>query len=227
MNRWQLLRILLLATTFGGVLLVLLKSILYPAIGDYPDNKVSSFVFPAAVPLAGWQSLESKPLNHQTVKSSNFVPGRQYRYSQKNITLEIEMRYLVDPNADVNNFIKSYTPISSSAKQVLSVLRRREGIGFYSLFVHQQRAYLSACINFRGGSTVTDRQFWQNRNTRDVFSSRFVSWLLGQSQLRNPGCLWSHLSIPLKNSSHEEAYQTLEKAWVTWYKWWHPRFPNP
>lgn len=226
MTYWKPFRILLLATTFSGVLLVLGKSILYPTISAFPNYTLPSFVFPAAVPLPGWQLLGSNSLDNKTANSSN-VLGRRYRYIQNNLTLDIEMRYLVDPNADVNNFIRTYTTIKLSTDQILSVLRQREGIGFYSLFIHQKRAYLSACINSRGGSTVTDRQFWQNRNVRDVFSSRFVSWLLGQSQLRNPGCLWAHLSVPLNNSSPEKAYQTLEKAWVNWYKWWHFRFPNP
>jgi cyanosortase A-associated protein len=49
---------------------------------------------------------------------------------------------------------------------------------------------------------------------------------LGQEGLKDRRCLWAHLSVPLKNSSPEAAYQVLEKAWFSWYQWWQPRFPK-
>jgi cyanosortase A-associated protein len=50
--------------------------------------------------------------------------------------------------------------------------------------------------------------------------------LLGQEALLDKRCLWVYLSIPLRNSSPEEAYKTLEQAWFSWYQWWQPRFPK-
>ncbi|NJQ98397.1 MAG: hypothetical protein HC784_13990, partial [Hydrococcus sp. CSU_1_8] len=40
-------------------------------------------------------------------------------------------------------------------------------------------------------------------------------------------CLWTHLSIPLKETPREQAYQILEQVWVSWYQWWHPRLSQP
>lgn len=223
MDRWKELRISLLATIFGAVLFVLGKSILYPTSSD---RTVSPFIFPAAVSLPQWQPLASHPLDNPTAERPQYISEKHYRYIQNSLSLDIEMRYLVNTNGDVKDFIKNYTAIRSSAGQLLPVLRQQKGVGFYNLFVHQGRAYVSACINSRGHSTVTDNQFRRNRNIYDVPSSRIVLWLLGQAELRDERCLWAHLSVPLKNSSPEDAYQTLEKAWFSWYQWWSQRFPN-
>ena len=221
MNCWKKIRISLLATTFGGVLFVLGKSILYPSLSDRIQP---SLVFPAAVSLPEWQPLASRPLVDQIAESSEYISGRHYRYIQNGFPLDIEMRYLVKTDGNIRLYINKYTNIPSSPDQPLPILRQQDRIGFYSLFVYQKRAYLSACINPRGGSTVTDYQFRRNRYIYDVRLSRFLPWLLGEADLRDVRCLWAHLSVPLNNSSPEKAYQVLEKTWISWYNLWSPRF---
>lgn len=211
-------RPLLLAVTFSSVFLVLGKIVLSPYAGS---RTVTSFVFPPVVPLSGWQSLPSHALSDRSSNHLNYISGRQYQYTQKDLPLNIEMRYVVNTTGDVKDFLKTYTFIPSSP-----VLRQQEGIGFYGLFAYQGKAYLSSCVNPRGGSTVTARQFKQNRNTYDLPSERLLPWFLGQTNLKDERCLWANLSIPLRNSSPESAYQFLEKAWSSWYQWWHPRFPK-
>jgi cyanosortase A-associated protein len=224
MNGWKKIRISFLAITFGGVCFALGKSILYPSVSD---RTPLPFVFPPAVSLPEWQPVASSPLVSTTEESSNYLVGRHYRYIKQGLSLDIEMRYLVQTDGNVNFFIKKYKTIPSSPGQLLPVLRQQEGVGSYNLFVHQGRAYLSTCINPRGGSTVTNNQFILNRYLYDVRLGRLLPWLLGQVELRDMRCLWAHMSVPLNNSSPENAYKTLEKAWVSWYKWWSPRFPNP
>ena len=224
MKHWQQFRILLSATIFGAAILVLGKVILYPTSSDRP---VSSFVFPSKVALPGWQLLESKPLETLATDNHQYISGKYYRYIHKGLSLDVQMRYLVNTDGDVKNLLKKYTPIRFWAEQVLPVVPQQQGVGFYSLFVYDEKAYLSACINSRGGSTVTDRQFRRNRNLYDVPSSRLLLWLLSQAELRDERCLWAHMSVPVKDSSTDDAYKTLEKAWFSWYKWWSQRFPNP
>lgn len=224
MKGWERFRISLLAALFGSVLLVLGKSLLYPT-GSQPT--LTPFNFPPAVSLPQWQPLASTPLDNKTAKSPKFLSGRRYHYIQNGVPLDIEMRYVVPADGDVKELLKAHTAIPPDAGQVLPVLREKEGVGSYTLFAHQGRAYLSACINPRGGSTVTKDEFSRNRYLYDVRSHRFLPWLLGQAELRDMRCLWAHLSVPLNNSSHEKAYQTLEKAWFSWYHWWSSRFPNP
>lgn len=219
MNIWKNIRLSFLAVTLLGVLLVLAKSILIPA---EDKQTASAFVFPTAVPLTSWQSLSSNPLITQNPKHINYLSGRQYQYIQNDLPLNIEMRYVVNTVGDVKEFIKQNTQIPLSKV----TLRQQAGIGFYNLFTAEGKAYLSSCINPRGGTTVTDRQFKQNRNTYDVQINRLLPWLLGQENLKDNRCLWTHLSVPLKHTTPDHAYQKLETAFFSWYQWWEPRFPK-
>ena len=213
------LRLSLLAVIFGSVFCVLGKTILPLTAGN-----ITPFVFPAAVPLPAWQPQKSRPLAAPIAEIPEYLSGRHYRYIQNDLTLDIEMRYMVNTPGHVKYFIRSIQP---SPNQLTLALRQQKAVGFYYLFAHQRRAYLSTCINSRGGSTATESQFQQNRYLYDIHLGRLLPWLLGREAFQDKRCLWAHLSIPLKDSASEDAYQTLEKAWVDWYKWWRPRFPQP
>lgn len=215
---WRNLRIPFLAFSFSGVMMVLGKSILYPAVSS---SVVAPFAFPTTVALPGWQSLPSHPLRDINAQYPNYLSGRQYQYIQDELNLEIEMRYLVNSVGDIDELPNSHKYNSLSPQ-----LRQKKGIGFYEVFTDREKAYLRSCINPYGGSTVNDKQFKQNRNTYDLQSNRLIPWLLGIKKLKDERCLWAYLSIPLKRSSHEAAYQHLENVWVSWYGWWQPRFPK-
>ncbi|AFY76745.1 MAG: cyanoexosortase A system-associated protein [Hydrococcus sp. C42_A2020_068] len=216
---WKQIRYSFLVVTFGGVLFVLGKSILAPTISY--RTIADSFVFPSEVPLPGWQPLASRSLPKSNYEFPKLVAGRHYRYQQNGLNLDIEMRYFTATNGDVRIFIQQYAGIAQS------LVVHHQKTGFYGLFARQQRAYLSACINRRGSSTVTAEQFEQNRYLYDISLNRLLPWLLGQEPLRDKRCLWAHLSIAVPNASSEAAYRDLEKIWVSWYNWWNPRFPKP
>lgn len=221
-------RLGLLSVVLGGVFLVLGKAVLAPEARIGPvmaGTSITPLVFPAVVPLPGWQAVQSHPLAAPVAKRDENLSGRNYRYSQQGLPLEIEMRYLINTIADVKSLSKSYAvPAGSMA------MRQRQGVGFYSLWVDPQRTYLSACINPYGGSTVTEAQFERNRYLYDYRSdallTRLLPWLLGQGGIRDVRCLWAHLSIPASSASDDKAYRTLESVWFSWYQWWHPRFPK-
>lgn len=227
MSVWKQLRIPLLVLTFVNIFFVFGKSILDPTIGK---QTVAPFVFPPDVPLPQWQRLASHPLKDQTVDrppaTKSAMLGRQYRYIQKDLQLDINMRYELETLGDVKQLIKDHTAIKFSLNQPLIILRQHKQLGFYGLFVYQKRAYLDACINSQGGSTFTKEQFSYNRIQYDVQFNRLFFWLLGKQALRDRRCLWSHLSITLNQSSPESAYVILENVWFSWYQWWHPRFPK-
>lgn len=225
MNRLTKIRLSLLATISVAVLLVLGKSILFP---NTKKQTFTPFVFPETVSLPEWQFVGSNSLDSQTPPKKNniYISGNHYRYIQKDLPIDIEMRYEVKTSAEVKDFLKNYTAIPSSSGQFKPLMRQQKGVGFYNLFVHQDRTYLLACINPRGGSTTKLEQFMTNRNTYDMGFDRFVPWLLGQSDFRDRRCLWALLSRPLNKSSPEDAYKTLEKAWFAWYQWWMPNFPK-
>ncbi len=217
---WKQFRIWLLALTFGSSILVLGKVILLPHLDK---SKETAFVFPEKVPLPQWQLSATIALEQPTVEHPELIAHQHYRFIENDLTLDIEMRYLHNLyNADVNSLIHSYTNRPSSA-----IVRQREGVGYYGLGVDKKRAYLSACINPRGGSTFTHIQFRRNRYLEDVRLERLVPVLQNQELLLDKRCLWAHFSVPLQNSSTDAAYQILEKAWFSWYQWWRPRFPKP
>ena len=217
------LRLSLLTIISGSIFCVLAKTILAPAT---PNNTVSlfaPFVFPTVVSLPEWQLLNSHLLAAPIPKNLEYAAGRHYQYIQKNQTLDIEMRYMINTSGSVRFFISSILQLPSQLKLAP---RQREGVGFYYLFAHEQRAYLSTCINSRGSSTVTELQFQQNRYLYDMHLSRLLAWLLGKGTFKDRRCLWMHLSTPVKNSTFEDKYKTLEQTWFDLYKWWQPRFPQ-
>ncbi|NEO99884.1 MAG: cyanoexosortase A system-associated protein [Symploca sp. SIO2E9] len=212
------LRIPFLTITCSGVLLVLGKLIVAPNSNEYTAKP---FVLPSEVPLTQWQSLPSQSLFTPIVWQPNLMTSRNYQYQQKDLSLDIEMRYLVPTSGNVKTLLQTYTAIPASTE-----IRHQEEVGFYYLLVDEQRAYLSSCINPRGKTTVTPQQFTENGNRHDLRLNRLLPWLMGEVQLRDRRCLWTNLSIPVEDTSPSEAYQILEKAWFSWYQSWQPRFPK-
>ncbi len=227
MSLGKQLRIALLAIASANVLLVFSRSILDPSIGKRP---IAPFTFPTAVPLPQWQQSAAQPLPKLTVERWPYgklnLPGIHYRYQQNNLPLDIKMRYEVETDGNVRQITENNSEVRFLQLKSQPVIRQHQQLGFYGLFVYEQRAYLDACINSRGGSTFTSAQFDTNRIRYDSQLNRLIPWLLGQQNLRDNRCLWAQLSIPLYKSSPQSAYKVLETAWFSWYQWWQPRFPN-
>lgn len=210
---WKHLHLSILAVTFSITLLVLGRVILLPK----PEKATDSSIFSEKISLEQWQFKKNESLPKPKKLYLELIAQKRYQYIRNNLPLDIEMRYVTDGN--VPKLIKKFTSIASS-----STVQKKEGIGYYGLGIDQKRAYLSACINPYGNSTFTEEQFNQNRFHYEMQPKHLLSWLLGQQQLQHKRCLWSHLSIPLNNSSPETAYQVLESVWFSWYQWWQPRF---
>ncbi len=217
----QKFRIALLATTAIGIILVLIKSIVNPVSRN---PQIAEFAFPETVPLPKWQLVATDAVNPHLVKpptyiSGEFVSGKHYRYSRNGTTIDIEMRYFANTNGDLKSFITHQTG------QLSPVLRQQDR-GVYALFSHQEKAYLSACINPSGGSTVTSDRFNRNRLLYDPHWQRIVPWFLGEKGLQDRRCLWAHLSVAIADGdSIDSAYQTLETVWFSWYDRWNLHFP--
>ena len=222
------LRISLLIFTFAGTTLIAGKLALDPNLGKRQRNFL---VFPETVPISGWQSQGSKPFIGKTTEDKQIIGkpfdrGKQYRYSQNNLPLEVETIYQLDSFGEYKLFLRNYSSIANAPSEQFFVTRQTPNIGSYGMYVVQNRAYLTACINPRGGSTLTRQEFSKNRDRYDLLSERTIPWLLGQQGLRDTRCLWSHFSIPLNKSSPQTAYALLEKAWISWYQWWILHYPQ-
>lgn len=203
-------------------IVVLGKSLAYPVV---QSSSVSKFAFPKSIPLSRSQFVSSDAVNPYLVRppayiAGDFIAGKRYRYLYGEKYLDIEMRYLNNTNGDLKSFINSQTG------KLLPTLKDSDR-GFYSIYSDENKAYLSACINSRGGSTVTNDQFNRDRLIYDVRLNRILPWLLGQAELKDRRCLWAHLSIPLESKAFQEkTYQTLKIAWFDWYDWWQSNFPH-
>ncbi|AFZ06353.1 hypothetical protein Osc7112_1869 [Oscillatoria nigro-viridis PCC 7112] len=217
---WKPVRLSLLAVTLGGVLLVAGKLVFYPSDG----KKVATpFEFPESVPLADWKLNKSAPI--ELSDNSEFKAARKYEYQKNSMALEIEMRYAVNTIGDVEGMMKGHTVLKSYPGKL--ALANTQGAGFHGILQQQNRLYLSSCINPRGSATVTSQQFRYNRNTRDWQPNRILFWLLGRGNIQDRRCLWTQMSVPLDKKTPEDAKKILENAWVSWYEWWQPRFPDP
>ncbi len=221
-SSWQPIRLSILAIAFGGTLLTLAKLTTSPK----PDTaKQEANTLSATVPLPGWQLVNTEPITTNTEART----GRRYRFQQGNTTLNAEQYYMVS-DGNVSRYLFVHSPVKT-ANASMKVKFKPE-VGHYGLITHDGNAYLSACINPRGSSTVTESQFTQNRYASDLQLSRIAPWLLGQESLIDYRCLWTLMSISLKQGSksgalvaEEKAYKNLEDAWFSWHQWWQANFP--
>ncbi|PZV16632.1 MAG: cyanoexosortase A system-associated protein [Leptolyngbya sp.] len=218
---WQPARISLLAITVGGTLLVLGKLLTLPKVDKTATQPVNTLE--TTVPLSGWQLLNNSELKAN--KDSRF--GRSYRFQQGKNTLNADVHYMTS-DGNVSRYLFVYSPIRT-ANANLKIKYQLE-TGFYGVLSDKGQAYLTACVNPRGKSTVTEQQFTQNRYTSDLKLNRILPWVLGQESLIDRRCLWTVLSTPVPANStpeisEEAAYKTLETAWLSWHQWWQANYP--
>lgn len=219
--KWQTLRIAALAAVFGGTVVVWAKLATLPKV----DSTTQATANPLAtlVPLSDWQFVDSKPISNSEAKF-----GQKYRYRKEALSLTAEQYYMVS-DGNVSRYLFVYSPVHTANADM--VIKFHPDVGHYGLVSYKGNAYLSACVNPRGHSTVTEQQFTQNRYTHDLKLSRIFPWMLGQASLLDYRCLWTLLTIPLKpdagaNSlTSEAAYKNLELAWFPWHQWWQSNFP--
>ena len=224
--QWQQQRQILLAIAFAGVVLALGRI----SFGSTPGQRsLSAFAFPSTVALPEWQLIDSYALDRATTQPvssyDTAIASHKYLYKQKEQLLTIEMRYMGSNLGNLEEYLNFHAAIKISAAQLTQNLRHREEIGFYSLFAYAGRSHLAACINPRGGSTITGDQFLANRYAYDFQLQSLLLWLLGKAGLPDKRCLWVVLSMPQNRASIEATYPVLERAWRSWYQWWSSRFP--
>ncbi|CAN1209191.1 hypothetical protein TUMEXPCC7403_03145 [Tumidithrix helvetica PCC 7403] len=226
MLKWQQIRFSLLAVIASASLVVLAKSIFDPNVGN-----PTPFTFPNTIDIANWQ-----PANRSTAIADKDAPrlaskvrykvGMHYQFAIDRNPIDIDVRYLFRTTGDVTAFLQDYAELKAEPDEIRKGIRYKEGLGHYTIFTVRDRIYLSACINPRGQSTVTTEQFDENMSAYALKPNTIISWLLGQDDLRDRRCLWSQLSTSLEGDSVANAEQKLEKAWISWYEWWKPRFPT-
>lgn len=194
----------------------------------------TKFQLPEQIALPDLKFQSSREVN-KLINSNNLniSSTRQYVYTFADSSLETELR--IDT---------AYMLSSATVPDSLSVLaikypnsnletRQIEGVGHFTLFTHEQRAYLASCINPRGGSTVTLEQFNNNRNKYDISSERVARYMIGIADLRDNRCLLTAMSIaldsqitPQSQETLEPIYQKLQRSWSNWFANWQGNFPE-
>lgn len=209
-----------------GFCLATAYSIIKPTVGN---RQVSSFNFPDRIPLNSWQLVKTESIvdskSEKDKQEEIVTSGKNYTYSKDHLSLEVEMLYLVGTRGNVPSVLKNKVAIPAEVLKKAET-QKLEEVGFYTLFHHRDRAYLSSCINSRGETTVNQKQFSQNRYAHDLKYSLVLPWLFGQDSIRDRRCLFTNLSISVENLPPETAYKILQEVWKNWYSWWQPRFPT-
>jgi cyanosortase A-associated protein len=210
----------------GGTVSSIAHAVLFPsAKTDKTVQLLSEFQFPATVPLEGWQQVNTQSLQNPKKPKAK---GQRYQYRQNQERLDIEAYYEPYTEGNVSRLLNLHAGIKPAT--VLLALKQQQGVGFYSVFNYQDRAYLSACLNSLGNTTVTGQQFVQNKYQHGWSLQRTFFWMLGHQDLLGVRCLWTLLSTPApanaESTSLDTTYQRLETAWLNWYRWWKPRLPD-
>jgi cyanosortase A-associated protein len=223
-------RLSFLILTFVGVSVVLVKVIAEPKVSNNLV-KYNAYSFPEKVPLSQWKLNKSEAISPVKKDDKEFSAAKRYQYSKNGLNVNIDMHYLVNTTGNVNNFLKDYHFKISSEKNPSLRVKQQEKVGFYNFFLHDKKIQIVSCINPNGGATANVSQFFLNRQRYDYANNnrggnKLVSWFLGQEELQDRRCLWTHLSMPIGNLPPEKAFLEIEKVWFSWYDWWQLNFPK-
>ena len=164
----------------------------------------------------------SVPEPERATTVNRVMASTVYVYEQEGRWLAIEMHYLANSNGNLKPIVQRHRD------SVLDTLRQRSPADnqSYSLYSSGDRTYLLACLNARGGSTVTDDDFRRNRYRYDLRPERIALWLTGRSTLHDRRCLLNRLSVATADfASPDRAEAVLEGTWQEWSAWWQSRFP--
>lgn len=192
------------------------------------------YQLPKDLVLKDWRLQSSNNLDN--INEANNSSVRQYIYilpnqeisskSSQELRIDFIYTYRVMP---LSNYL-SILNIQYSGKPL--DIKYADNIGYYALFTEQKRAYLASCINPRGESTVTEKQFKNNQDKYDFSIDKLGLYLIGKADLRDSRCLFTVMSISLENdtsqvsNSLDNTYQTLEASWKEWYIYWKNKFPE-
>lgn len=215
----------LIATTTIGIALTAAYSVINPDVGNHP---VADFAFPQNISLASWEYMGNQPIDVSQLDSKEnqdrIQSANRYQYQDRNTKLDIEMYYLTDTRGNIESLLQQQTKIAPETLKTQEI--KQQDNNYYSLFSDRDRTYLSSCLNPTGNSTVTQKQFSQNLDRRQLNLRLITDWLKGKDSIRDRRCLWITLSIPNDSASFLSPNDILEQAWHNWHQWWQPRFPN-
>jgi cyanosortase A-associated protein len=185
-------------------------------------------ILPQQIPLRDLQQITTKslPVEKNDIpdphRLSLEISNQEYEYLKNGQKIEVQLLYEVNSRGDLNPFLQKLSPQSrrDSEKNTKQIPR----IGYYTVYSDAKKAYLTACINPRGMSTVNSFQFMHNRYSDDLTWNRLLPWILGKTVLRDDRCIWAQLSTPLNQGVATSVYPMLESIWSDKYNTWQSLF---
>jgi cyanosortase A-associated protein len=228
----------LIVIAFTGInLLLLVRTVFDPSVG-----KPLPFQFPKSIDLATATLIKEEAFTDapSTRMASQVRSNTAHRYvyqtrasgnnPQREVTIDV--RYLIRTSGNVPILSMDYGKIGLKEDDFQKDLRSVPNVGYYTFFQTSDRAYLSACINPRGITTVTTEQFDENLSAFAMKPEILTSWLLGQTDIKDRRCLWTQISTPVDATTVQDA-QALERTrdqlktvWLDWERWWQGKFPR-
>jgi cyanosortase A-associated protein len=176
-------------------------------------NLAPHFTYPEQITLASWQF---KTSDKAIVEGQR--PGQRYTFEKDDLTATITAFHQPYSDGNISRLFVTYMG-AKPATVYIHPLEHPE-TGYFGAFVFENQAYLSACINPKGSSTITEQQFVSNQYGHNL---NFWGWLTGQTALTDSSCLWTLISAPIAPSMPPDeiaqTFQYLETAWVEWYHW--------
>jgi cyanosortase A-associated protein len=218
--------------------LSVVRMLLDPRMG-----KPLAFNFPDQIPVAGWRVSKIEALQHPDQFRPEIVDSRRYLYTPEPNTpnqgrasirpesITVDSRYYatrkvpVTTNELLNPFMFNQT---YGAKPLPFTITSQEFSpdNYYDLFHHQQKAYLSACIEPTGFSAVNLAQMRQRQLAQRRNPLKLVTWLFSPAPLMDERCVWTQLSIPFTGSDPQPSYKVLGQFWAGWFPWWQQNYPK-
>jgi cyanosortase A-associated protein len=231
-GRW----VIVIALT-GINLLLLFRSALDPLVGKPIPFKFPQNIDLASAKLVKQEAFEDAPSTRMAAQVRANTAHR-YVYQLKaganppQDEVTIDVRYLVRTSGNVPILTMDYGKIKLKEDDFQKDIRSIPKLGYYTFFSTNERAYLSACINPRGITTVTSEHFDENLSAFAFKPEVLSAWLLGQTDIKDRRCLWTQISTPIDpataqdQASLERTHENLKAVWLDWQQWWQDKFPR-
>lgn len=190
-------------------LLVMARSVV-----DSSWGKTVMPTLPETIKLPAWQQTAMKPVSIKHPEYDLKSQGNLYKFmTASNAEVTLEIFFYENPSGGMDQFFEIFSPDEKRKSALPNMTITKDINGFYGLYYTESHAKLSACINPRGNSTVTNEQFLANRRTFDLSPKRFLPVFFGLERLRDWRCLWVNFSVPREKSDENKSSQILVGAW--------------
>jgi cyanosortase A-associated protein len=176
------------------------------ALAPVWQSAPTDFQFPEPPVLVGWQLTDSRIGTREVPRTPRAEAVARYDYrDERRLLIEIEVRRFKEATGDVAGYARARLDVTPGVER-----GERAGLGDYVLFEHEQKLWLSACIDTQGMVTATPAQFDHNRRLKDRTVVRLAAWMAGRAPLEDRRAAWVLIAAPLAAGEREALLGKLE-----------------